>query len=71
MIGSLLQLELRDGMWVLDVPKLDVPDPRMVEDLGLGRRDRAATPDRAPAVAALRRGIESWVAALRRQPVRI
>jgi hypothetical protein len=56
MIGSLLQLELRDGMWVLDVPKLDVPDPRMVEDLGLGRRDRAATPERAPATAALRRG---------------
>lgn len=40
MIGSLLQVEFRDGMCVLGVPALDVPDARMLDDLGLYRRDQ-------------------------------
>jgi hypothetical protein len=36
MIGSLLQVEAKDGMWVLTAPRLDVPDARFLNDTGLG-----------------------------------
>ena len=35
MIGSLLQVEAKDGMWVLTAPRLDVPDARFLNDAGL------------------------------------
>ena len=35
MIGSLLQVEAKDGMWVLTAPCLDVPDARFLNDVGM------------------------------------
>jgi len=35
MIGSLLQVEAKDGMWVLTAPRLDVPDARFLNDVGM------------------------------------